>query len=147
MHRKGFLISVILVVNTQLGMARNEVGVKTFIPGMVQLSNKETVKGWSIIGVETITMITGGLCWYWSDNAYDKYKRVPKGASQAEFDNHLKQSELYGTAAIGSFVVFGGTYLYSVVDAIWFSKGEGKRTGFYFIPERNSMNLCAIIKF
>jgi hypothetical protein len=126
--------------------ARNVIGVKTFIPGMVQLSNKETFKGWSIITSEAITLIAGSISWYWSESEYNKYKRLPKTASQDEFDKHLRKSEFYGIVAIGSFLGFGAVYLYSVIDAIWFSH-KSEKYGLHFEPKKDHLTLCAIIKF
>ncbi|MDD2890435.1 MAG: hypothetical protein PHE49_07330 [bacterium] len=131
--------------------SRNKIGIKTFIPGMVQLSNKEAIKGWSIIGGETITLIGGVVGWYWNTTEYDKYTTLPIGTSQDEFDKHLNNSEFYGNMSIASFTGFGALYLYSVIDAIWLSHTKesipDKKQGFYLIPEKDGMGLSAMIKF
>jgi len=124
--------------------AKNEISYKTFIPGMVQLSHNEEVKGLIIIGCETISLLTGSICWYISESEYNKYKKLPANTPQEEFDKHLNASEFYGTLAIGSFVIFGATYIYSVIDAIWFSKSKEKKQSFYFIPKKRGISLCII---
>ena len=115
---------------------------------MVQLGNGEAIKGWSIIGGEAVTLIAGGICWYWSDVEYEKYKNLPRGVSQDLFDRCYNASNFYGTVSIGSFIGFGIIYLYSVIDAIWFSHSkETKEQGLYLVPKKDGVSLCAGIKF
>jgi hypothetical protein len=148
MGKKIFLAVFLLVFISQMCFAKNEIGVKTFIPGMVQLGNGETIKGWSIIGGEAVTLIGGVVGWYLSESEYDKYKSLPKTATQDEFDKHLNNSEFYGTVAVGSFIGFGAIYLYSVIDAIWLSrKSESERQGLYLEPKKDGVALYAVIKF
>ena len=131
-----------------------KLSLKTFIPGAVQYSNKETFKAWSIIGGETITLLAGGVCWYLSDSEYDKYKSLSEGVSQEQFDRHYNNSNLYGTISISSFIGFGAIYLYSVIDAIKSShheemdeQGKTEEQGFYFVPKKDSIALYALLRF
>ena len=146
MGKKIFWVSFLSVFVSQMCFAKNEIGVKTFIPGMVQWNNSEMIKFYSIVGGEAITLIGGAAGWYLSESEYDKYKALPKTASQDEFDKHFNDSEFYGTIAIGSFALLGATYLYSVVDAIWLSKGS-KKYGLFFEPKKDGVALCAVTRF
>jgi len=146
MCKKIFLISFLSVFVSQSGFAKNEIGFKTFIPGMVQLENGEKIKGWCIIGGEVLTLLAGGISWYWSEREYDKYKKLPSSASKDEFDKHINNSEFYGTVAIGSFIGFGAIYLYSIIDAIWFSHSS-KKYDLQFVHKKDGVFLSAVIKF
>jgi hypothetical protein len=125
---------------------KNNIGIKTFIPGLPQLERKEEIKGLSIIFGEGFTFITGITTWYLSEREYDKYKKLPYGTPQEEFDRHINNSELYGTMAICSFVFFSGIYVYSVIDAI-LASGKDKKQALYFIPKKDGIILTGRIRF
>lgn len=152
MHNKIFFFMVLVLI-AQSCFAINGIGLKTFIPSAVQFNNKENIKGGCIIGSELLSIAIGGIGWFWNTTEYMRYKDLPRGASQEVFDSKLRSSEFYGTVSIVSFSISGAIYLYSMIDAIWFSHPREKKeeqtieTGLYLIPDKNGITLSSVIRF
>ena len=100
--------------------------VSPFIPGLPQLNKGETIKGYGIIGGEGVTLLSGVVFWISSASEYSAYKNLGATATQADFNSHYNNSNLFGTISIMSFVFTGAVYAYSVVDAMFLSKPAGK---------------------
>lgn len=119
-------------------------GVKTFIPGFPQKAKGENLKAYSIWGIEGVSFISTVVFWMKSNNEYDTYKNLPYGTSPEEFNEHLSKSELYGNIAIGSGIIFGGVWIYSVVDATLLSKESEEESSAFnleVIPNHSGFKL------
>lgn len=127
---------------------------KMFVPGLVQLENKETTKAYGIMSGEAVTLLAGLTFLGLSNSEYSKYKDLTATASQEEFDTHYNNSNTYGTISIISLIGAVGIYAYSVWDAmnskpvkkIPAKKKYRKKTKRYslsFEPQGNGIALCA----
>jgi hypothetical protein len=125
---------------------KQENKVKALLPGLIQYDRGQKLKGEVLMWTASVSLVMGLTTWYRSDREYDTYLSLPKGASRKEFDRHYNASNSYGTISIVSFVAFGSTFLYSLVDVIWLG-GTTERYGLYLAPGMEDIGLCAVRRF
>lgn len=147
----GAVIITLLIVNRlafakELPDSTQKPNFSVFVPGLVQYRNDEKFLAFTIMVSQAVS--TGLACFlgYLSESEYNKYKKLPLNTPQAEFDKCIKNSNDYGTQSLVWLTFASGIYLYSVVDAMYYS--HPKKTveyGIYLSPGNAGLSLA--VKF
>ena len=93
------------------------------IPGLYQLKTGEKNKGWTLMGLEAVSLIAGVGYRLSSNDWKDQYDNLPAGLLQSEYDRFFDGAQSRRQWSNRFFWLAGAVYVYNLADVLMLGNG------------------------